>query len=113
MKNKSSFVLMYMAFFIYSLSGIFSKLASKHDFLSLPYILCFVGVIFILGFYAILWQQVLKKLPLSIAMSNKPVVLVFGTLWAVLFLGETIDVKFFIGIVLIVVGLFVIGAGNE
>ena len=104
---------MYMAFFIYSLSGIFSKLASKHDFLSLPYILCFVGVIFILGFYAILWQQVLKKLPLSIAMSNKPVVLVFGSLWAIFFFGETINVKFFIGIALIATGLFVIGAENE
>lgn len=113
MKNKSSFVLMYMAFFIYSLSGIFSKLASKHDFLSLPYILCFVGVIFILGFYAILWQQVLKKLPLSIAMSNKPFVLVFGTLWAVLLFGEIIGVKFFIGIAIIIAGLFVMGAENE
>ena len=104
---------MYMAFFIYSLSGIFSKLASKHDFLSLPYILCFVGVIFILGFYAILWQQVLKKLPLSIAMSNKPFVLVFGTLWAVLLFGEIIGVKFFIGIAIIIAGLFVMGAENE
>lgn len=104
---------MYVAFFIYSLSGIFSKLASKQDFMSLPYILCFAGVIFILGVYALLWQQVLKKIPLSIAMSNKPVVLVFGTLWAVFFFGEMIGIKFFIGIALICAGLFVIGEENE
>lgn len=77
------------------------------------YILCFAGIVFILGIYAVLWQQVLKKIPLSIAMSNKPVVLVFGTLWAILFFGETIDDKFFIGIALILAGLFVIGANNE
>ena len=113
MKNKGSFLLMYLAFFIYSLSGIFSKLASTKDFLSFSYILCFVGVIFILGVYALLWQQVLKRIPLSVAMANKPFVLVFGTLWAVLLFGEIIGVKFFIGIAIIIAGLFVMGAENE
>lgn len=104
---------MYVAFFIYSLSGIFSKIASKQNFLSLYYNLFFIGIILVLGVYAILWQQVLKKISLSVAMSNKPIVLILGILWAVLFFDETVDVKFFIGIPLIIIGLFVIGVENE
>lgn len=104
---------MYVAFFIYSLSGIFSKFASNQVFLSFQYNLYFVGIIVILGIYAILWQQVLKKIPLSVAMANKPVVLIFTTIWAVLFFHEKINVKFFLGITLIIIGLFIIGAENE
>ena len=58
LKKNGSFLLMYAFFFVYSLSSIFSKLASRENFLSLPYILCFGGVIFVLGLYAVLWQQV-------------------------------------------------------
>lgn len=104
---------MYAAFFVYSLSGVFSKLASRQEFLSLAYLVCFLGVVFILGGYALLWQQVLKKIPLAVAMSNKPVVLVFATLWAVLFFDERITVKFFIGLAFIIAGLFIIPAENE
>lgn len=77
--------------------------------LSVPYILCLCGIVFVLGVYAVLWQQVLKRVELSIAMSHKPIVLVFGTLWAVCFFGETVGVKFFMGLALIITGLVVIG----
>lgn len=104
---------MYAAFFVYSLAGICSKLASRQVFLSVPYLLCFAGIVAVLGVYAVLWQQVLKKIPLSVAMSNKPVVLIFTTLWAVIFFGEALSIKFFIGIALVFAGLFVIGVEYE
>lgn len=113
MKNKLSFLLMYISFFIYSLSSFFSKIASKQDFLSFGYFLSFSSIIIIMGIYAILWQQVLKKLPLSIAMSNKPIVLVFSVLWAVLFFDETLNIKIMLGIILIIIGVLIIGVKNE
>lgn len=114
MKNKiTSILFMYVSFFIYSLSSIFSKLASKTDFLSLKYILLFGCVFVILAVYAVLWQQVLKRVELSVAMSNKPVVLIFTTLWAVFFFGEQITIKFIIGMLLIFAGIFIIGVKNE
>lgn len=103
---------MYVAFLIYSLSGIISKLASMHTFLSLYYNLCFIGIICVLGIYAFLWQQVLKKIPLSVAMSNKPIVLVLGILWAVLIFDEKITWKLFVGIILILCGILIIGVGQ-
>ena len=104
---------MYISFFIYSLSSIFSKIASQRDFLSFGYIICFCCVFLILSIYAILWQQVLKKIELSVAMSNKPIVLILATIWAVLFFGEQITFKFIIGLVMIFVGIFGIGVRNE
>lgn len=54
---------MYAAFFIYSLSVVFAKLASRLTPLSLPYLLCLGGIIAVMGIYAVLWQQVLRNGP--------------------------------------------------
>ncbi len=113
LKINGFFPLMYAAFFIYSLSSIFSKLASREAFLSLPYILCFGGIIFILGLYAVLWQQVLKKIPLSVAMANKPVALVLSLLWAFLLFKEQLSLKVILGVVLMLGGIIVIGGDDD
>jgi drug/metabolite transporter (DMT)-like permease len=104
---------MYIAFFIYSLSGVFSKIASNYSMLSWQYVLCFGVIITILGIYAVLWQQVLKNVQLSVAMANKPIVLVLGTIWAVVFFGERIGIIFVIGMLMILGGLIVIGTQND
>lgn len=104
---------MYVSFFIYSLSGIFSKLASNQDFLSVKYCLCFFGILFILGLYAILWQQILKKIELSVAMANKPVVLVLSTLWACFIFNEKISLTFVIAMLLIGFGVFLVTTDKE
>ncbi|MBR5964583.1 MAG: EamA family transporter [Treponema sp.] len=113
MKNKSSFILMYGAFFIYSLSTIFSKIASKQKFLSAAYILCFCAILFIMVLYAALWQIVLKKLPLSVAMANKPFALVCALFWAFFLFGEKFDVKTALGILLILAGIVIVSIGDR
>ncbi len=48
-------------------SGVFSKLASQREFLSpgyIAYLACTVGV---LGIYAVLWQQIIKRMDVSLA----------------------------------------------
>ena len=100
---------MYAAFFIYSLASIFSKLAARQVFLSLPYLLCLCAIIMVMGIYAVLWQQVLKVIPVSVAMANKPVVLVFSLLWAVILFKEHISQKMLFGVMLILCGVCIIG----
>lgn len=109
MKNIWLVLLMYIAFFIYSISGVFFKFASGFTFLSLPYIFCYGGGIFVIGIYALLWQQVLKHIPLSVAMASKSVCLIFSIIWAVVLFNEKIDVKAFCGIVLVLCGILIIG----
>lgn len=100
---------MYASFLIYSFSSILSKLAACQEFLSPLYMICFGGIIVIMAIYAIVWQQVLKNIPLSVAMANKPLVIVFSLFWAVIIFKETVSLKMLAGIVLIICGIFIIG----
>ena len=102
-------MVMYTGFLIYSLSVVFAKLASGQALLSLPYQLCIGGIIAVMGIYAVLWQQVLRMIPLSVAMSNKPLVLVLSALWAVILFKEKIPIRTIAGIILIFCGVFTIG----
>lgn len=90
---------------IYSLTGIFSKLAGKEKFLSFQFCLYYGIVIFFLGIYAIGWQQILKYLPLTTAFANKAAIVVWGIIWGVLFFDEQISVGKLIGAVIVIVGV--------
>ena len=52
-------------FFIYTSSGVFSKLASQREFLSLGYIAFLACMVGVLGIYAVLWQQIIKRMDVS------------------------------------------------
>ena len=102
-------ILKYLAligtFFIYTTSGVFSKLASQHDFLSLEYIAflgCTVGV---LGVYAILWQQIIKRMDISLAYMFKGTGVIFGLALAHFVFGETITTTNIIGAIIIICGI--------
>ena len=103
MNKKQSFCLMYIGFLIYSLSGIFSKIASFKEFFSFDYIICFFGIIIVLGIYALLWQQVLKNIPLSVAMANKPFVLILSIIWSILIFHENLKLKTLIRMKVIII----------
>ena len=63
-----------------SLSGVCSKMASRYTdhIFSVSFIFWF-GLVFVIMFgYAIIWQQILKRMPLTVAYANKPVTLIFG-----------------------------------
>ena len=94
-------VLKYIAligtFFIYTSSGVFSKLASQREFLSPGYIVflgCTVGV---LGIYAVLWQQIIKRMDVSLAYMFKGTGVVFGLLLAHYVFGEAITTTNIVG----------------
>jgi multidrug transporter EmrE-like cation transporter len=108
MKNKKEYLIMFLAFFIYSLSSVFSKIASKFDIFSINYLLCFLGIILVLGVYAVLWQQILKNIELSIAMSFKPLCLVLSVMWSIILFSEHLSLKTITGIVLVILGIFII-----
>lgn len=90
---------------MFSLSGICSKLASKEQFLSFRFCLCYGGVIFILGIYAICWQQIIKRLPLTLAYANKAITVVWGIIWGAVFFHEGITIGKIIGAILVISGV--------
>lgn len=107
MKNSKlrTFLILHLILIIYSISGICSKKAAIEDFLSIKFILLYMIIIFILGFYAIGWQQVIKKMPLTTAFANKSITIIWGIIWGYVFFGEKISIGKVIGALLVSCGI--------
>ncbi|MBR6600148.1 MAG: transporter, partial [Oscillospiraceae bacterium] len=69
-KTKQSWkalIMLQFAVLIYTFAGIFGQLASGYPVLSLPFIGLYAAEVVVLGIYAILWQQVIRHIDLSVA----------------------------------------------
>lgn len=100
---------------IFSLAPIFSKLAGKQPLFSTLFIVCYGVSIAILGLYALIWQQIIKKLPLTAAYANRAVTVVWGMLWGRFIFGESITLLKVVGVCIIIAGivLFAVTQGKE
>ncbi len=106
--NKSKIkvlVVLHVMLMLYSMSGIFSKLAAQEKFLSFRFCLFYGAIILLLGLYAIGWQQIIKRLPLTTAFANKAVSVVWGIVWGCLIFKESITIGKIIGAILVVSGV--------
>lgn len=90
---------------LYSLSGICAKLAAGFPFISPGFLLCYGGMILILGLYALGWQQVIKHLPLTFAYANRAVTVVWGIIWGILFFGEELSPLKTLGAIIVLAGV--------
>ena len=104
-KNTKTILALNVLLMFFSLGGIFSKLASKQPFLSLKFILCYGALLLIMFVYAIGWQQVIKRLPLTMAYANRAVTIVWGIIWGLLFFNEKLNVGKIIGAVIVIAGV--------
>lgn len=90
---------------LYACVGICTKKAAMCPMGSWPYLLWFGGAIVVIGTYAILWQQVLRRIELSTAYMFKGTTLIFTMLIAALLFGEAITGMNILGSILIVAGI--------
>ncbi len=98
---------------IYSLSGVTAKFASGETFLSLRFILFYALEIVILGVYAVLWQQVIKRTELSVAYANRAMALVWSVIWALAIFRDQVNINNLIGIILVIIGTVLINSETE
>ena len=112
-KNTKTILALNILLMFFSLGGIFSKLASKQPFLSLKFILCYGALLFIMFVYAIGWQQVIKRLPLTMAYANRAVTIVWGIIWGLLFFNEKLNVGKIIGAVIVIAGVLLYVTESE
>lgn len=106
-------VLLQLVVGIYTLSGVAAKFASGNDFLSMKFILFYGVEIAVLGIYAILWQQIIKKFDLSIAYANRAMALLWSMIWAVVFFHENITIKNIIGVLIVIVGTIIVNSDGD
>ena len=106
-------ILLHLILVIYSISGIFSKSAANVQFLGLEFCLYYTGIILILGIYAVVWQQIIKRMPLTVAFANKAVTVIWGIVWGILLFNETVTIGQLIGAAVIVAGIVIYSTDKE
>jgi len=111
--NSKILLLLHMLLMVYSTSGICSKLASAEPFFSLRFCLFYGVVIVLMGVYAIGWQQIIKRMPLTAAFANKAVTVVWGLVWGVVFFGESVTVGKVVGAALVIVGIVIFSSADK
>ena len=105
-------ILLQLIVMIYTLSGVAAKFASTGDFLSVRFIFFYAVEIGLLGVYAILWQQMIKKFDLSIAYANRSIALLWSMVWATVIFGESITIKNIIGVLIVILGTVIINSDD-
>ena len=107
-KKWKDYAFLHISILIYSITIVLSKVASDFTFMSFGYIMCYGGMVAILGIYAILWQQVIKRFEPSVAYSHKSVTVIWALLISGLIFGESITLGNVIGTILIVAGVVMV-----
>lgn len=106
-KNMTPWVLLclHLLLLVYSASGVFSKMASGCSVASIWFYIWYSGTLGILFVYAIGWQQIIKRIPLTLAFANKAVTVIWGMVWGTFIFGESISVGMIAGALLVIVGI--------
>lgn len=105
MKKLLVFILLHFCILFYSVGGVLAKIAAKYPMFSVGFFCCYFGILAILVIYAVLWQQILKHMQLTVAYANKAMTVIWGIIWGMLFFCEKISIQGFIGTILIVIGI--------
>lgn len=105
-RKRNDVFLMQISALVLSFSNVFSKLAALEGSLTVRFFLFYALSLFIMMIYALLWQQILKRVSMTAAYSNRLVTIVWGVIWGCIFFHEKITVCNVIGTVIIFAGLF-------
>ncbi len=112
-KKGRTFAGLHILLMIYSIGGILSKLAAREKFMSTKFCAYYIGLIALLGIYAIGWQQVIKRLSLTTAFANKAITVVWGIIWGMTIFHETITPGQLMGAALVACGVMLYARADE
>ena len=90
---------------LYACVSLFTKYASQQEFVSWNFMLGVMGAVGVMGLYAVLWQQILKRVELSVAYMFKGTSIIFVMLLACLLFGEQITWNNILGTIIIIAGI--------
>lgn len=110
-----SFLLLHGTLLLYAMVSAFAKLAGNHlaaeDFT--PAVIFLILEVLALGLYSILWQQVLKRMPLHFAFANKGICTLWTALIGILFFAEKLTTGKVIGLCVVLFGVVLVVTDRE
>lgn len=112
MEKMKDYLQLHLNILLFSLTSVFSKMASvQYNKSGLTGVLFYVFVFLMIancGIYAIAWQQVIKKFSLSTAYANRSVYLLWSQIWAIVIFHENLSVQNIIGILVVLSGVWMV-----
>lgn len=110
MTKLKSLAMLHGTLLLYAVVSVFAKLAG----LRLADGSAALSVLFLglegltLAVYSLLWQQVLKRMPLSFAFANKGVCTLWTALFGVWLFGERLTLGKAVGLIVVLIGVLVV-----
>lgn len=98
---------------VYTLSSVVAKFATGKELFSFSFFLFYGLEIVILGGYAILWQQMIKRFDLSVAYANRAMAIVWSAVWAIVLFHDVLAIKQMIGIGFVVLGTVIVNSDQK
>ena len=99
--------------FIYSIVVLSSKLASGYPFLSKEFIFYYAVLNILSTIYAIVWQQLIKRIPLNTAYATKSMGILWGVFWGRLLFMEKVTPQMIVGSFIIFTGILLVVNADE
>lgn len=116
MKSKISpklILVLQLVVMLYTLSSVAAKLASAQEALSMPFLIYYGVEILLLGFYALAWQQIIKRCELSVAYANRSMAILWSLIWTVVFFHEKLTLNNIIGVLVVFAGTMIVNSDGE
>ena len=112
MKN---FLLLHVTLFLYSVGSVFAKhAAGALQAGNRNGIFVWLGLdLLALMAYTVLWQQTLGRMPLNFAYSNKAICTLWTCLFGLFFFGEALTLGKGIGILVVLMGVWLVVTDHE
>jgi len=98
---------------VYTLSSVVAKFATGKELFSFSFFLFYGLEIVILGIYAILWQQMIKRFDLSVAYANRAMAIVWSAVWAIVLFKDVLAMKQIVGIAFVVLGTVIVNSDQK
>ena len=99
------FLLLQLGYLVFSLCGVMLKMASQYPLFSSSFLLLYIGGLFFVFLFALIWQQVLRRYDLMAAYAWRGAMFLWTFLWSALFFGEKITPNNVFGAIAIVAGM--------
>lgn len=96
----------------YSTVSIATKFTSMQEMLSLRYFVGLAITVLIMGLYAVLWQQILKKVDITLAYMFKATGVIYVLLYSAFLFNEGVTSWNIIGASIIIIGILLFVKAN-
>ncbi len=106
--NLRLILLLQLAILLFACSTLLTKFAAQYAILSWSWILLYGASVFLLGVYALCWQQFLKRMPLVTVYANRASAMFWSMLFGALIFRETITWNMLVGVLVIFGGIYLV-----